>query len=100
MISHKIHERFTTIVTAFRFFDTDHLLSLTYNEFAQGIEYLRIKISFDYVRDIFGFLDIVEDKHISLKEFSLLEEANLDKIDITEFCYASLINNRRRDLQE
>ena len=89
LVSNKIHERFPTILSAFRFFDNDHLLSLTLNEFAQGIEYLRIKISFDLVKDIFGYLDYGNTSHISYKEFSLLSEEDLAKADITEFCMAS-----------
>jgi len=34
LISIKIYERFKDIKTAFRYFDNDHQLSLTLNEFA------------------------------------------------------------------
>lgn len=57
LISGKIYERFKTILDAFRYFDSDHELSLTLNEFAQGMEHLRIKISFDDVKKIFNYLD-------------------------------------------
>lgn len=50
LITVKIHERFKNLLAAFRYFDSDHQLSLTLNEFAQGIEHLRIKISFDSVK--------------------------------------------------
>ena len=50
LISTKIYERFKNILAAFRYFDSDHMLSLTLNEFAQGIEHLRVKISFENVR--------------------------------------------------
>ena len=66
---------------AFRFFDGDHMLSLTLNEFAQGIEHLRIKISFDDVKKVFNFLDHDQDGHINFHEFKLLDEENYRKID-------------------
>ena len=53
LISLKINERFKNILSAFRYFDSDHQLTLTLNEFAQGIEHLRIKISFDHVKLLF-----------------------------------------------
>jgi hypothetical protein len=47
-------------------------LSLTLNEFAQGIEFLRIKVSFDYIKDI------------SYSEFSMLNDDNLHKMDFLD----------------
>ena len=84
LISIKIQERFPNILSAFRFFDNDHQLSLTLNEFAQGIEFLRIKVSFDYIKDIFSFLDVHKDGHITYKEFSMLNDDNLHKMDFME----------------
>ena len=57
LVSCKIQERFQTLLAAFRFFDNDHMLSLTLNEFAQGIEHLRIKIPFSQIKEIFQYLD-------------------------------------------
>lgn len=57
---------------------------MTLNEFAQGIEFLRIKVSFDYIKDIFSFLDVHKDGHISYKEFSILNDDNLHKMDFLE----------------
>ena len=57
LVSQKIYERFKGPLAAFRFFDTSHNLDLSLNEFAQGIEYLRIKISFEDVKKLFYFLD-------------------------------------------
>ena len=34
LVSFKIYERFKDMLAAFRYFDTDHQLSLTLNEFA------------------------------------------------------------------
>ena len=65
------------MLAAFRFFDNDHMLSLTLNEFAQGIEHLRIKISFSHIRDIFNYLDQDKKEELTFKEFRLLDEENL-----------------------
>lgn len=64
LITVKIHERFKNLLAAFRYFDSDHQLSLTLNEFAQGIEHLRIKISFDSVKSVFQYLDVDQDGEI------------------------------------
>lgn len=78
----KINERFKNLLTAFRYFDGDHQLSLTLNEFAQGIEHLRIKLSFDYVKKVFRYLDTDGDGEISYNEFKLLDEENWRKMDV------------------
>jgi len=54
------------------------------NEFAQGIEHLRIKISFDYIKKIFNYLDADKDGLIKFDEFRLLDEENFNKIDPLE----------------
>lgn len=53
------------------------MLSLTLNEFAQGIEHLRIKISISHIRDIFNYLDQDKKEELTFKEFRLLDEENL-----------------------
>ena len=64
-------------MAAFRFFDNDHMLSLTLNEFAQGIEHLRIKVSFAQIKEIFMYLDQDQKSEISFKEFRLFDEENM-----------------------
>ena len=54
------------------------------NEFAQGIEHLRIKISFEYIKKIFNYLDHDKDGLIKFEEFRLLDEENFNKIDPLE----------------
>ena len=81
LVSSKIYERFNTLLAAFRFFDTDHSLSLNLNEFAQGIEYLRIKISFDDVKNLYNFLDKDMNDTISYGEFKMLSEENWRRFD-------------------
>lgn len=81
LVSSKIYERFKDLLTAFRYFDTDHTMSLSLNEFAQGIEYLRIKIGFDDVKKLYNFLDKDLSGVISYGEFKLLSEENWRRFD-------------------
>ena len=105
MVSFKIHERFKSILAAFRYFDADHALSLTLNEFAQGIEHLRIKLSFNDVKALFNYLDWDHDGHVTLQEFKLLDDENWRRMDpIKRYMGQSLrggclpdLNNNRKD---
>lgn len=97
LISFKIHERFKNLLSAFRYFDNDHQLSLTLNEFAQGIEHLRIKISFDQVKQIFNFLDKDMDGQISFEEFKQLSEENWRKFDPIKQYIQNLSERKRKD---
>lgn len=54
---------------------------MTLNEFAQGIEHLRIKISFDDVKKLFNYLDQKQNKALDYEDFKLLSEENWRKID-------------------
>ena len=92
LISFKIHERFKTLLSAFRYFDSDHELSLTLNEFAQGIEHLRIKISFEYTKKIFSYLDHDNDGQIKFEDFRLLDEENWIKFDPLQRLYENMKN--------
>lgn len=56
-------------------------MSLSLNEFAQGIEHLRIKVSFEDIKAIFNYLDADMDGSISYTEFRLLSEENWRKLD-------------------
>lgn len=57
LVSAKINERFRNLREAFRYIDTDHSQSISINEFAQAIDYFRLKISFDDICKIYRFLD-------------------------------------------
>lgn len=71
----KIIERFPTLTTAFRFFDTDFNQVVSFNEFVQGLENLRIKIAYDDMKKIFQYIDTNSDGVIAYEEFcSLCEE--------------------------
>ena len=81
IISGKIYERFKSCQQAFRYLDTDHSQSLSVNEFAQAIEYLRLKLSFDDIVKVFNFLDINNNKEIGYEEFTLLMEERWRGLD-------------------
>ena len=65
----KIYERFPNINHAFRFFDCDYNQSVSFNEFVQGLEYLRIKFSYEDIKKIFKYMDTNGDGHIGYDEF-------------------------------
>ena len=64
LIWSKIYERFPNINAAFRFFDSDYDQKISFNEFAQGIEYLRVKLSYEDIWRIYRFMDTNGDGHI------------------------------------
>lgn len=74
-------------------------MSLTLNEFAQGIEFLRIKISFDYVREIFQFLDQDGDGEINYLEFTKLTEESLSKLDFIDIYLTKKENKKTRRMK-
>lgn len=74
LISNKINERFKNLLTAFRYFDFDKTQYLGLNKFVQGIDHLRIKVSFNYIKQIFDFLDKDGNGTIAFEEFKLLDE--------------------------
>ena len=57
LVSAKMSERFKTLKEAFRYLDTDHSMALSLNEFAQAIDHLRLKLSFEDVKKLFNFID-------------------------------------------
>ena len=67
---------------------------MSLNEFAQGIDYLRIKISFDYIKEVFNFLDQGHDGLISYNEFKLLNEENLRKMNIYDVYFRKKENDK------
>ena len=81
LVSNKIYERFENLRIAFRYFDTDHNLAISLTEFAQAIEFLRIKISFEDVQKLFQYMDTQGKGEISYDEFTLLTEEKWRKLD-------------------
>ena len=57
LISAKITERFKNLRECFRYIDTDHSSNISLNEFAQAIDFFRLKISFEDITKLFRFLD-------------------------------------------
>lgn len=57
LVSDKLKERFENVRESFRILDTDHSNKLSLNEFAQSIETLRLKVSFDDIKLLFDYLD-------------------------------------------
>ena len=81
LISSKLTERFTNFQTAFRFFDTNHSHSISLNEFANVIDFLRLKISFEDITRLYRFLDKSGSGHLGYREFSMLIDENWRSID-------------------
>lgn len=57
LVSNKLYERFKNLNKAFRYLDTDHSQQISLTEFAQAIDHLRVKISFDDVKKLFRYMD-------------------------------------------
>ena len=75
LVSDKIRERFSNIQNCFRFLDVNHSQSISINEFAQAIDYMRLKISFDDIKKLFRYIDKNETGEVDYEEFTgLLEE--------------------------
>ena len=68
MVSAKIHERFRNLREAFRYIDTDHSQSISINEFAQAIDFFRMKLSFDDISKIYRFMDTDGDGEIGVED--------------------------------
>lgn len=84
LVSDKINERFIDLKSCFRFLDTDHTLSISLNEFAQAIDHMRLKISFDDIKQLFDYLDKKGRGAIGYDDFTLLLEERWRGIDPIE----------------
>ena len=81
LVSEKLHERFQNLRTAFRYLDTDHSQSISLNEFAQAIDFLRLKIGFDDIKKLYRFMDKDGSGEIGYEEFTMLTEERWRGID-------------------
>ena len=81
LVSSKLSERFKTLKEAFRYLDTDHSQAISLNEFAQAIDFLRLKLSFSDVSRLFNFIDKNGTGSIGYDEFTLLTEEKWRGID-------------------
>ena len=74
LVSFKINERFRNLREAFRYIDTDHSQSISINEFAQAIDFFRLKISFEDIQKLYRYMDADGSGDIGYAEFTLLAE--------------------------
>mmetsp|Transcript_23745 Transcript_23745/g.31784 ORF Transcript_23745/g.31784 Transcript_23745/m.31784 type:complete len:100 (+) Transcript_23745:531-830(+) len=66
---------------AFRYIDTDHSQSISINEFAQAIDFFRMKLSFEDISKIYRFMDTDGDGEIGFDEFTFLSEERWKAVD-------------------
>lgn len=83
VVSEKINERFTDFHHCFRFLDTNHSQSISINEFAQALEHMRVKISFEDTKRLFNYLDKDGKGELGYDEFSMLIEEKWRGLDPT-----------------
>ena len=81
IVSGKISERFLNLQSCFRFLDVDHTQSISLNEFAQAMEHMRIKLSFDDIKTLFRYLDSTNSGAIGYPEFTMLLEEKWRGLD-------------------
>lgn len=81
LVSSKINERFRNMREAFRYIDTDHSQSISINEFAQAMEYFRLKLSFEDIGKLYRFLDSECKGELGYEEFTLLSEERWRNLD-------------------
>ena len=72
----KIEEKFIKLSLAFRFFDEKCRSKVSYKDFVQGIEKLRVKLHKDDIKEIFTFLDADQDKFLNYQEFSKINRSS------------------------
>lgn len=70
--------------------DSDHSQSISINEFAQAIEHMRLKLSFDDIKKLFAYMDKSGDGDIGYDEFTLLLEERWRGIDPIDLHKANL----------
>jgi len=81
LVSFKINERFKNLREAFRYIDTDHSQSISINEFAQAIDFFRLKIGFEDIQKLYRYMDTDGSGEIGYAEFTLLSEERWREID-------------------
>lgn len=81
LVSNKINERFLNLQHCFRYLDVDHSQSISINEFAQAIEHMRLKLSFEDIKKLFNYIDKKGQGEIGYEEFTFLLEERWRGID-------------------
>ena len=95
IVSQKINERFRNLREAFRYIDTDHSQSISINEFAQALDFFRLKISFEDVQKLYRYMDTNGSGEIGYEEFTLLSEERWRGIDPYKKYQDGLLNHDR-----
>lgn len=98
LVSLKIYERFRTLQAAFRYLDTDHTQSISLNEFAQAVDHLRLKMSFDDICKLYRYMDREGKGEIGYDEFTLLTEERWRGIDPFEQMKNNMSNANQRSI--
>lgn len=77
----KVGERFASVKNAFRFFDINQNLSISFLEFMAGLDSLCMKIPEEQAREMFKALDRNGNGDLSYAEFCNLTEERRRGID-------------------
>ena len=100
LVSAKISERFLNFQSCFRFLDVNHTQSITLNEFAQAMEHMRIKLSFDDIKLLFRYLDTNKRGEIGYPEFTMLLEEKWRGLDAFKAVQTKSIYDNDKNDQE
>lgn len=77
----RIQERFKNFSPAFRFFDLNYNNRISFNEFALGLENLKIKLSSRDALLIYNYLDDAKKGYIDYNDFCNLSEERRNGMD-------------------
>jgi Ca2+-binding EF-hand superfamily protein len=83
-VSDKIRERFVNLKACFRYLDTNHTQSISLNEWAQGMDVMRLRISFEDIKTLFNYLDKEGTGMLQYENFTYLLEERWRGIDPIE----------------
>lgn len=81
VIAVRLNERFHKLNEAFRFFDVNFKNQITFNEFAKGLETLKVKVSLKDQYRCFKYLDSEEKGFVTYHDFCNLTDERRRQID-------------------
>jgi len=79
--------------------DTNHSQSISINEFAQAIDHMRLKISFEDIKRLFNYLDKKGQGEIGYDEFTMLLEERWRGIDPVAQMKANLVHRDKNPME-
>lgn len=79
--------------------DTNHSQSISINEFAQAMDHMRLKISFEDIKKLFNYIDKKGEGEIGYDEFTLLLEERWRGIDPVDQLKANLANRKPNPME-